>query len=152
MYKRQLVGDNIAENGGIWTPQPASETESSDNGLPVCSGQPHTPLTPAASQTHETCTPLPVDPSKCKARTWKRALLPHLPQCSRKVLPGHDYCQAHVRICHMAGMTTRLTPACLQRLKDHKKESNARLRSDGIAVILCSSKHRALGDSRMLPI
>ena len=91
-----LLGDSSEDDGEVWTPQPASEVESSDNGLPAPSVQEQLPLTSAVSQERGTDTPLPLDPCKCKARTWKRALLPHLPQCSRKPLPGHEFCQAHL--------------------------------------------------------
>ena len=34
---------------------------------------------------------------KCKARTWKRAFLPLLPQCTRQSIPGCDFCSLHQR-------------------------------------------------------
>ena len=91
-----LLGDSSEDDGEVRTPQPASDAERSDNGLPAPSVHVQLPLTPAASQEPEANITLPLDPCKCKARTWKRALLPHLPQCSRKPLPGHDFCQAHL--------------------------------------------------------
>ena len=91
-----LLGDSSEDDGDVRTPQPVSEAESSDHGVPTLSVPVQLPLTSAVTQERGTDTPLPLDPCKCKARTWKRALLPHLPQCSRKPLPGHDYCQVHL--------------------------------------------------------
>ena len=36
-----------------------------------------------------------MDKARCLARTWKPALLPLLPQCSKKPLPGHEFCSLH---------------------------------------------------------
>ena len=46
-------------------------------------------------KTVESSQPQDVDPMRCKARTWKRGLLPLLPQCSRKPLARTDFCAAH---------------------------------------------------------
>ena len=100
-----FLADSSEDNVDVWTPQPASEAESSDNELPAPSVDVQLPVIPAARQEREANIPLPLDPCKCKARTWKRALLPHLPQCSQKPYGPYEFCKKLSRTCPMAATT-----------------------------------------------
>ena len=116
-----LFGDSSEDNLDVWTPQPASEAESSDNELPAPSVDVQLPVIPAARQEREANIPLPLDPCKCKARTWKRALLPHLPQCSRRPLPGYEYCQAHLTNSPYGRYDNPLDPSVLSKIERSQK-------------------------------
>ena len=96
------------ENSGSAMPGSPRECSSSasDVGPPIsnppAASEPSVPG--ACSDTMivlaDASTPLEVKPGHCKARTWKRALLPLLPQCTKKPLAGHDFCASHQR--HLA--------------------------------------------------
>ena len=116
-----LLGDSSEDDGDVRTPQPVSEAESSDHGLPAPSEHVQLPLISAANQERGTDTPLPLDPCKCKARTWKRALLPHLPQCSRRPLPGYEYCQAHLTNPPYGRYDNPLEPSVLSKIERSQK-------------------------------
>ena len=138
-----LLGDSSEDDGCVWTPAPASEAESSENGLPSPSTQQF--LTVAASQPSEASTPLPVDPCKCKARTWKRALLPHLPQCSQKPYAPYEFCKKHLQNLPYGRYDNPLDPTLVAKIGRSLKRQQRKLRSVGIVDTSCSSKRKPLG-------
>ena len=104
-----LFGENSDSDAAPETPQHASDDEAPDSGVPAGSAPPR-------STAQELSSSLPVDPSKCKARTWKRAPLPLLPQCSRRSLPDHDFCAMHLQNLPYGRCDNPIDPTVLAKM------------------------------------
>ena len=113
---KPLLDDDSDDNVVPATPPTSSDGEDSDHGLPFVSlPTPNLPA-PSDSKDETACATKEIDPAKCKARTWKRALLPHLPQCSCKPVSPHELCQVHLKNLPYGRYDNPLDPSVLAKI------------------------------------
>ena len=62
-----------------------------------------------------------IDKTRCLARTWKRELLPVLPQCSKKALPGHEFCSLHSKKLPYGRVDNPMDPCVQARIERSMK-------------------------------
>ena len=62
-----------------------------------------------------------IDKTRCLARTWKRELLPIMPQCSKKALPGHEFCSLHCQKLPYGRVDNPIDPCVQARIDKSMK-------------------------------
>ena len=108
-----------------------SSSSASDGGFPISNPSASSKPCASAAVRSETMTvladtqsSLKVKPGLCKARTWKRALLPLLPQCPRKPQAGHDFCSFHQQKLPYGRCDNPVDPRVLAKVAGSMKRKN----------------------------